>query len=138
MGMMTNEELRMRHKHNAMLQRIGTALEGLTGAISNAVKSAQSDIVEGKPLNLSKAYVVCKEFCDGCSTDVSHLCVYLSRENAEIAVRNAFVFFEGDGGFGKGEQLRIIEESPWRIHVDNGMGGDLSAEFYLDEVEVRA
>jgi hypothetical protein len=127
---MTIEQLRMHHQHNAVLQKVANSINGLTETLKDlgGVKEEAND----------KAYVILTEHTNEGDVTVECPGVYKARESAEIALRNAFVYFEGSGGFGAGEQLRILEENPWRIVCDNGMGGYQRMEFSILEREVNA
>lgn len=129
---LTIEQIRMHHQHNAVLQKVVNSINGLTETLK--------DLAGTKEEANNKAYVILTEHTNGEEGDVTVECpgVYKARESAEIALRNAFVYFEGSGGFGKGEQLRILEENPWRIVCDNGMGGYQRMEFSILEREVNS
>ena len=127
---LTIEQLRMHHQHNAVLQKVANSINGLTETLK--------DLAGTKEEANNKAYVILTEHTNEGDVTVECPGVYKARESAEIALRNAFVYFEGDGGFGKGEQLRILEENPWRIVCDNGMGGYQRMEFSILEREVNS
>lgn len=129
---MTIEELRMHHQHHAALAKVGESVSTLTKAIQN-LPFALANLTEGK-----RVYVVHKEFFDPDNDvfDVSIVGVYAKRDDAEIVVRNEFVKFEAEQGFGKEHTMQITEENPWRIAVI-ARGGHMSAEFCLTEAEVE-
>ena len=127
---LTIEQIRMHHQHNAVLQKVVNSINGLTETLK--------DLAGVKEEANNKAYVILTEHTNEGDVTVECPGVYKARESAEIALRNAFVYFEGSGGFGKGEQLRILEENPWRIVCDNGMGGYQRMEFSILEREVNS
>lgn len=127
---LTLEQIRMHHQHNAVLQKVVNSINGLTETLK--------DLAGAKEEANNKAYVILTEHTNEGDVTVECPGVYRARESAEIALRNAFVYFEGSGGFGKGEQLRILEENPWRIVCDNGMGGYQRMEFSILEREVNS
>lgn len=125
---LTIEKMRMHHQHNEVLQKVANSITDLTKTLK--------DLAGVKEEANNKAYVILTEHTNEGDVTVECPGVYKKMESAEIALRNAFVYFEGAGGFGKGEQLRILEENPWRIVCDNGMGGYQRMEFSILEREV--